>query len=119
MANERNLKPFKQGISGNPGGRPKQKLLTDALRNKLGEQNLQGPRNCTNAEAIAQALIHKAIKGDVRAAQEIADRTEGRVPIAELGKELPLANRPALTLDEWDKITRGESLIGDDESEDE
>jgi hypothetical protein len=31
------------------------------------------------AEAIARALVARALKGDVRAAIEIADRTEGKV----------------------------------------
>jgi hypothetical protein len=32
----------------------------------------------TYAEAIAQTLAEKALTGDIRAAQEIADRAEGR-----------------------------------------
>ncbi|MEJ7863008.1 MAG: DUF5681 domain-containing protein, partial [Pyrinomonadaceae bacterium] len=30
-----NLKPFPKGISGNPAGRPKKALLSDALRRQL------------------------------------------------------------------------------------
>ena len=36
------------------------------------------PEDRTYAEAIAQTLAEKALAGDIRAAQEIADRAEGR-----------------------------------------
>jgi len=36
------------------------------------------PEGRTFAEAIAETLAEKALAGDIRAAQEIADRAEGR-----------------------------------------
>jgi hypothetical protein len=36
------------------------------------------PEGRTYAQLIAQALAAKALKGDIRAAQELADRAEGR-----------------------------------------
>jgi hypothetical protein len=36
------------------------------------------PKGRTYAEAIAEALAEKAVAGDIRAAQELADRAEGR-----------------------------------------
>jgi hypothetical protein len=51
--------------------------LTDALREQLAENALDAPEE-TQAEAIARALIREAISGNVQAAREIADRTEGK-----------------------------------------
>lgn len=61
---------FKPGQSGNPGGRPKRKPLTEAYERILS--------NPAEANAIAKAMIRLARKGNVRAAQELADRTEGK-----------------------------------------
>jgi hypothetical protein len=114
MANVKNLKPFPRGKSGNPGGRPRRKPVTDALLELLDEPCPKGPAGRTNAEAIAQKLITKAIQGDVRATQEIADRTEGRVGIAVPCTELSPANRLALTIQQWDWIKNGGSLLDAD-----
>jgi hypothetical protein len=79
-------RPFKPGQSGNPGGRPKKKPLTEAygrilkrrvpadLVRKLG---LKG--HPTYAEMIAISLTREAVKGKVQAASELADRVEGRI----------------------------------------
>jgi hypothetical protein len=67
---------FKPGQSGNPGGRPKRKKITDALIDALEVVIKSG--NKTAAEAIALAMVRKAIKGDVKAATFIGDRTEGK-----------------------------------------
>ncbi len=40
MANEKNLKPFKKGKSGNPGGRPKWKHITEMLKNPENQEKL-------------------------------------------------------------------------------
>ena len=74
------LRPYrwKKGQSGNPGGRPKTKVLSEAYRNALAELSPKDQR--TLAEAIAAALVRRALKSDVRAAAEIADRTEGKAP---------------------------------------
>jgi hypothetical protein len=70
-----NNKPFKKGQSGNPKGRPKKipeldKLLADVL----GEEK----NGLTAAEAILKALLMKATKGDVRAAEVLLDRAYGK-----------------------------------------
>lgn len=69
-------RPFKPGVSGNPKGRPKKKLLSEALRDLLGAA--AGKLDLTNAEAIAKAIVAEAKKGDVKAFSAIADRTEGK-----------------------------------------
>lgn len=71
-------KGFMPGRSGNPGGRPKTGIFSEAYRKLLEELE---PKQCyTLAEAIARAIVRKALKGDVRAASEIADRAEGKPP---------------------------------------
>jgi hypothetical protein len=39
-------------------------------------------KGSTWAEAIAQAMVCRAATGDVNAARELAERTEGHVPVA-------------------------------------
>lgn len=73
----KNLKPWKPGESGNPGGRPKTKLLTSELQ-RLLEQEAPKSNGQTWATVIAEALLVKARKGDVRAISELANRMEGR-----------------------------------------
>lgn len=69
---------WKKGQSGNPSGRPKSKTLSNAYRNKLEEPVPNDPEGRTWAELIAEAQVRDAVRGNVQAAREIADRTEGR-----------------------------------------
>ena len=68
---------FKKGETGNPSGRPKLTKLTEALREQLAETLPDAPEE-TIAESIARELIKEAKSGNVQAAREIADRTEGK-----------------------------------------
>jgi Family of unknown function (DUF5681) len=69
----RNLKPFKPGFSGNVKGRPKdieiKRLLTEALSDERD--------GITAAQAIIRAMIVRAIKGDVKAAEMLFNRLFG------------------------------------------
>ncbi len=69
---------WKPGQSGNPGGRPKTAPLSNACRELLASPLAGDPQGRTYAEAIAETLAQKALAGDIRAAQELADRAEGR-----------------------------------------
>ena len=74
---------FRKGVSGNPGGRPRSRLLSEALRNRLGEIKADDPEKRSWAEIIAINLIELAASkspGAVAAANEIGDRAEGRPP---------------------------------------
>ena len=53
-------------------------LLSQACRELLAAQVPDDPEGRTYAEAIAKRLAEKALAGDIRAAQEIADRAEGK-----------------------------------------
>lgn len=68
-------KPFQKGQSGNPGGRPKTKPLTDSLRKELakkapGTQLRQG-------ELAVWKLVQMGLAGDMAALKEIFNRIEG------------------------------------------
>jgi len=69
---------FKPGQSGNPGGRPRTARLSEACRVKRVSPIPGDPESRSFAEAIADKLAQQALKGDIRAAQELADRGEGR-----------------------------------------
>lgn len=67
------INEFEKGESGNPKGRPR-KLpeIDDLLAEVLGEE--QG----NEARGILEALLKKAKKGDVRAAEVLLDRAYGK-----------------------------------------
>lgn len=67
--------PFEAGQSGNPGGRPKtNKLFKEAL--DLAVKRTDGDK--TKLARIAEALVEKAVSGDVPAIKEVADRLDGK-----------------------------------------
>jgi hypothetical protein len=95
MPNPENLKPFPKGVSGNPKGRPKLPDLSEAIAKVLADEK----DGKTALEAVLMALRAKAVKGDVRAAQELLDRGFGKsksnVDITSGGQSL--ASRPDLS----------------------
>jgi hypothetical protein len=76
MANEKNLKPFKPGQSGNPAGRPKgSKNIKTILKKLLASQDIKGEW----ANPVAKKLIQKAFNdNDLQALIEIISRIEGK-----------------------------------------
>jgi hypothetical protein len=68
---------FAPGETGNPNGRPKLTVLSEAIRAQLAEE-MPGADERTYAEEVARVLCESAVKGDVAAAREIADRAEGK-----------------------------------------
>src|SRR5882724_9019661 len=89
MANEKgnpkNLKSWKPGQSGNPGGRPKKRPVTDyyadILDKPLPDQLvalLKVKRGTTYGEAIALGQAVSAIKGRADSAREIREALEGK-----------------------------------------
>lgn len=61
--------PWKPGQSGHPGGRPKTKLFSQALRNVL---------SLSEAEEIAKKVVEMAKNGDLQAVNIVADRLDGK-----------------------------------------
>jgi len=81
--------------SPNPGGRAKSRLLSEALRDRLAEVKQGDPTGRTYAEVVAENLIDIACgegPGAVHAANEIADRIEGRprqsIEVADITAEI-------------------------------
>jgi hypothetical protein len=68
---------FKLGASGNPSGRPID-LVSKAARQLMPQRCPYDRDGRTWAEAIALALGRRAVRGDVQAARELGDRTEGK-----------------------------------------
>ena len=90
-------KPFVEGQSGNPNGRPKgsrnrSTLVEKWLKVKIKVPNLntetgiktfeslKDELNITLEDAIILALIQKAQSGDVAAIKEIQDTLHGKIP---------------------------------------
>ena len=67
-----NLKPFKAGESGNPGGRKRKPMIDRALEEALTAND------SAKAKQIAERLISSAANGSIAAAKLIAERVEGR-----------------------------------------
>jgi hypothetical protein len=77
----RGLAPYKRGQSGNPGGiRKGTAFISEAYKRLMAlppaQRKQYQPAN--GAEEAALALIKKAVDGEVSAAKEITDRTEGK-----------------------------------------
>jgi hypothetical protein len=91
---------FRQGHSGNPAGRPKNRAISEVMRDMLQETagrplDLEGR---TNAEVIAGLIVKWAAKGNLIAAREILDRTEGKAK-----QSLAIHGSP-LQSEEWIKL---------------
>jgi hypothetical protein len=101
---------FKPGQSGNPGGLRKHKEFANALRMELAaldHDDLQGMRK------VAASLIREALKGNITAVKEIADRLDGRVPQAitvdqeERVKFIAVVPAKPATTAEWLRLVEG------------
>jgi len=74
---EDNLTPYEKGASGNPNGAPKGPHLKTMLNRILAGKD--PGKELTRNEEIALAIAKKANEGDVPAARELWDRTDGKV----------------------------------------
>jgi HPt (histidine-containing phosphotransfer) domain-containing protein len=111
-----NLRPWQKGVSGNPGGRPKKKLIDQALEELLLSNDSE------LAVAIAKKLLVRAKSGEVKAIQLVAERVEGKAK-AKMevsgpdGGELRLSNmtddqidqRMAELFEEWNATRKSNS----------
>jgi len=83
MGNIKTLKPFQSGPDPrrNTKGRPKGSKNWRTLFMKiLGKEILVGGKKIRVDEAIVQQLVRKAAKGNLRAAEMVIDRVDGKVP---------------------------------------
>jgi len=94
---------FAPGISGNPGGRPKRKPLTDLLRAACDDPKI-APTLVKGIIKAAQRTDKKAGPAAVSAFREIADRVEG--PVVQESRQL-VAAQIVIVSDmpepEWDR----------------
>lgn len=68
-------------MAGRP---PSEKTFANMLRVAIKAAHGEGG---TKLRAVAEALVEKAITGDVPAIKEIADRLDGKVPQAVVGDD--------------------------------
>ena len=88
MAGNPNLKPFKPGESGNPGGRRKKPLIVEALE-EIGAAN-----DSEKAKQVAARLYSSALKGSVPAAKLIVEYLHGKPKRSEDEKKEGVALTP-------------------------
>lgn len=70
---------FKPGQSGNPKGLPKgTKHLSTLLKAMLNEEVMVEGKLIKFDQALIKKLLKKASEGDIKAIQEVFDRTEGK-----------------------------------------
>ena len=70
---------FKKGISGNPGGKSREKIFTDALRLELNRVDPNDKEKRKKVNKLAERLVECAIEDKQSwAFQQIADRLEGK-----------------------------------------
>jgi hypothetical protein len=70
---------FKKGISGNPGGKSREKIFTDALRLELNRIDPHDKEKRKKVNTLAEKLVECAIKDkQAWAFQQITDRLEGK-----------------------------------------
>ena len=97
MAGYKDIKPrYKKGQSGNPKGRPPVlPELKIAIAKILSKENA----GLTVLDEILTALVNRAKKGDVRAAQELLDRGFGKSK-QKFEQLLTLKEQPLFAYDE-------------------
>ena len=94
---------WKPGQSGNPSGRPREKVFADMLRLALNDTDADGKRKLRK---IAEKLIECSLKGESWALQMIGDRLDGK-PHQEATVALSQASVPDLSDDDLLRIAAG------------
>lgn len=74
----KNLKSWKKGQSGNPAGKPKGVRNRTTIVRELLESKAPDGSGLV-VDQVLQALLRKAVKGDVSAARELLDSAYGKV----------------------------------------
>ncbi len=99
-----NLKPFRKGQSGNPGGRPKMSInLLNELDELLAE--IDPVSRQSKAHKLMAALLDQGVSGSTKAIIHILDRYHGQVqdakPRSDVLEERTEEERRASTADEY------------------
>ncbi len=105
---------FKPGQSGNPGGLRKYKDFATALRMELAALDDDDQRGMRK---VAASLIREALKGNITAVREIADRLDGKaiqqhhVDMEERIKLIAVVPQKASSTEEWLKLVGEQRVI--------
>jgi hypothetical protein len=70
---------WQKGVSGNPKGRPRDRILPHLK--EIAEQAYPDQSGHTYAEMAARALFEAGISGDIHALRELLDRLDGRMRV--------------------------------------
>jgi Family of unknown function (DUF5681) len=98
---------FRPGQSGNPGGLRKYKDFANALRMELAVLDDGDQRGMRK---VAASLIREALKGNIAAVREIADRLDGKpiqqhqVDMEERIKLIAVVPQKAASTEDWLKL---------------
>ena len=91
------MKPWQPGQSGNPGGRPRTKPISDRYTYiaevKLPEsiqKKLKLEPGATYGDAVAVRTFHAALEGDIAATREIREAIEGKSTIRTDDEQPPI-----------------------------
>lgn len=75
---QRGLIPFKPGQTGNPGGRPKRKPITDAILRELDKAVRGGGTNADKAAAhLVKLMFHREPRVAIEASRLVLAYVEG------------------------------------------
>ena len=98
-----------QGQSGNPNGTLPAKLMRDALMLALHEEQEDEKGNSfKRIRLVVNALVNKAIKGDVPAISLVLDRVDGKLP-----SDVKITSNKTLNGQSYDELAQSiaEALI--------
>lgn len=71
--------PWEKGQSGNPNGRPRTRVMAEALSLALKREAADSDGKLTRKlNLIADKLVNLALEGDMQAIKEINDRMDGK-----------------------------------------
>ena len=68
---------FKQGVSGNPNGRPKGSVAPSDILRQIASEFVNDESERTKLDFIMRMLFKMASNGNLQAIKEIIDRLEG------------------------------------------
>lgn len=114
MANEQNLRPgehiptieeAKKGGIASGESRRRKKLLRECLDELLAKKYTSEGKTLTGSEALAVALMKKAMKGDVKAFEVLRD-TAGEKPI----EKVMVAEVEQSIIDEVEKMVNDDTV---------